>query len=106
MNSLLLTPPVVFILYLLVSYALSMSSKFFAAKGEYLPGKEKDYACGEDVGECRVQPDYSEFFPFAFFFTIMHVIALIIATVPSDIIILPIIYLVVALISVSILFRR
>jgi NADH:ubiquinone oxidoreductase subunit 3 (subunit A) len=46
-------------------------------------GKLKAYACGEDVAENRVQPDYTQFFPFAFFFTIMHVFALIVATVPG-----------------------
>lgn len=104
--SYLLAPPFVFIIYLFAFYLLSKSSVLFSAKGKNAPGKEMDYACGEDVGECKVQPDYSEFFPFAFFFTIMHVIVLIIATVPSDIIFLPVIYLVVALVSVSILFRR
>lgn len=106
MKSYILAPPFVFIIYLFVSYILSKSSALFSAKGKNTPGKEEDYACGEDIGECKVQPDYSEFFPFAFFFTIMHVIALIIATVPSDITLLPLIYLVVALVSISILFRR
>jgi len=46
-------------------------------------GRTKAYACGEDVPEHRVQPDYAQFFPFAFFFTIMHVFALIVATVPG-----------------------
>jgi NADH-quinone oxidoreductase subunit A len=104
--SILLAPPFVFIIYFIVSYILSRSAQFISAKGKNEPGKEENYACGEDVGECKVQPDYSEFFPFAFFFTIMHVIALIIAMVPSDVTLLPIIYLVVALVSVSILFRR
>ena len=30
-----------------------------------------------------VQPDYGQFFPFAFFFTILHVVALMVATVPA-----------------------
>jgi NADH-quinone oxidoreductase subunit A len=46
-------------------------------------GRTKAYACGEDVPEHHVQPDYAQFFPFAFFFTIMHVFALIVATVPG-----------------------
>lgn len=46
-------------------------------------GRTKAYACGEDVPDHRVQPDYAQFFPFAFFFTIMHVFALIVATVPG-----------------------
>ena len=46
-------------------------------------GKGKAYACGEDVKDHHAQPDYSQFFPFAFFFTIMHVLALVVATVPA-----------------------
>jgi hypothetical protein len=45
-------------------------------------GATRSYACGEDVPDHRMQPDYAQFFPFAFFFTIMHVVALIVATVP------------------------
>ena len=46
-------------------------------------GKGKAYACGEDVKDHRVAPDYQQFFPFAFFFTIMHVMALVVVTVPA-----------------------
>ena len=46
-------------------------------------GKGEAYACGEDVKDHRVQPDYQQFFPFAFFFTIMHVLALVVVTVPA-----------------------
>jgi len=46
-------------------------------------GQRKSYACGEDVKNNRIQPDYSQFFPFAYFFTIIHVVALIISTVPA-----------------------
>ena len=45
-------------------------------------GKYKSYACGENVDQPRIQPSYEQFFPFAFFFTIMHVVALVIATAP------------------------
>jgi hypothetical protein len=77
-----------------------------AAKGRNLPGKEKAYACGEDVSGNKVQPDYSEFFPFAFFFTIMHVTVLVLSTVPPNIIMLPVVYLITAAVSIFILFRR
>ncbi len=31
----------------------------------------------------RIPPEYRQFFPFAFFFTIMHVVALVVTTVPA-----------------------
>jgi len=47
------------------------------------PGKLKAYACGEDIPQTMVQPDYGQFFPFAFFFTILHVVALTVTTLPA-----------------------
>jgi hypothetical protein len=40
----------------------------------------KPYACGEDKPDHMIQPDYGQFLPFAFFFTILHVVALTVAT--------------------------
>jgi len=80
----LLTPPVAFSLLLLVIFILYRLSKGLAIKPvKDIPGKRKLYACGEDLPIRRVQPDYRQFFPFAFFFTIMHVVALILATIPA-----------------------
>jgi hypothetical protein len=80
----LLWSPVAFVVI------LAASAAFYKLLGVFsLPetgpggGKGKAYACGEDVPDHRVQPDYSQFFPFAFFFTIMHVLALVVVTVPS-----------------------
>ncbi|MFA6549664.1 MAG: hypothetical protein WCT39_07055, partial [Candidatus Margulisiibacteriota bacterium] len=44
---------------------------------------EKAYTGGEEVPTHRVQPDYSQFYPFAFFFTILHVVTLMVTTVPA-----------------------
>jgi NADH:ubiquinone oxidoreductase subunit 3 (subunit A) len=66
-------------------------------------GKLTTYACGEDIPGKKVQPSY-HLFHFAFFFTILHIAALVIATVPSgSVALLGIFYLVIALISVVIL---
>jgi NADH-quinone oxidoreductase subunit A len=106
MKSVLLIPPVAFFIYFLITFLISKLTMLTAAKGVNLPGKEKAYACGENVSGSKAQPDYSEFFPFAFFFTIMHVTVLVISTVPPDVIILPAVYLVTAAVSILILFRR
>jgi len=106
MNNVWLTPPLVFIIFLALSLLLSKGTALLAARGKDAPGKTKAYACGEDVQLNRVQPDYSQFFPFAFFFTIMHVVALIIATVPSGISWIAALYLIIAVLAIFILFRR
>lgn len=73
MNHWLLWPPVVFLLILGAALILlrGMSVFSFPAKDGAAGGKRKAYACGEDMPAGRGQPDYSQFFPFAFFFTIM-----------------------------------
>lgn len=69
----------------------------------------KSYACGEDISDSRIQPDYSQFFPFAFFFTILHVMALIVTTAPVEttrIFSIAVIYIIGACTGLYILFRR
>lgn len=77
-----LFPPVVFIIVLLFAMGLS---RFFsgwapAPKTEPGSGKNKPYACGEEIPAEKVIPDYQEFFPFAIFFTLLHVAGLMLAT--------------------------
>ena len=62
MYSIMLAPPVVFLILLAFSFAISFFSKKIAAKGTDAPGKTKSYACGEDMAENHFQPEYSQFF--------------------------------------------
>lgn len=80
MESFLLAPPVTFLIYLAISFGVSFISKRLSAVGVDSPGKHQPYACGEEMTENQGQPEYSQFFKFAFFFTIMHVVALVVAT--------------------------
>jgi len=84
-EAILLSPPIVFILLCSAMVLLSMAfSRYAFRKKEQSAGAKKAYACGEDFHDHLIQPDYSQFFPFAFFFTILHVVALVIATVPTE----------------------
>ena len=78
----LLFPPVVFIISLLFSLALAEFLTPLAAAPKRVPGSAKHnaYGCGEDVPEGKVDPDYHGFFPFAIFFTLLHVAGLMLAT--------------------------
>lgn len=111
MNLLILTPPIAFFIlagfFWLQYKGLSIFS--LGEKWKETPGKLKPYACGEDVKEHRVRPDYSQFFSFAFFFTIMHVLVLLIATIPGSNLsasIVASVFVMSAFIAVSVLFRR
>lgn len=110
MNNILLTPPVAFVIVLLAMLVFSKLLSTLAIKPKtHGEGEEKSYACGEDVPTNLMQPDYSQFFPFAFFFTILHVFTLIIATVPALTIgslAIAVIYILAAITGLVILFRR
>ena len=83
-EKILLSPPLAFLIIFLALVILSrLMQRCAFSKPNKSAGAQKSYACGEDFPNQPVQPDYSQFFPFAFFFTILHVIALVIATVPK-----------------------
>ena len=85
MSAVYLLPPVAFLVVLACVWLQSRAMDVFRMPrppGLEAPGLRKPYASGEDVDDHRAQPDYGEFFHFACFFTIMHVVALVVATVP------------------------
>jgi len=108
---LLLLPPIAFLILLVFMWLQYVGLKVFS-KGEKWPdeeGKTSAYACGHDVKDSRVNPNYGQFFSFAFFFTIMHVVALIAATFPAgnqEAMWLGVGYLVSASVGLFILFKR
>jgi NADH-quinone oxidoreductase subunit A len=102
-----LSPPIAFLVVLLVTmglfYAASLLS--FKRKGAR-GGMDKPYAGGETMKTNRFSPNYSQFFPFAFFFTILHVVTLIVATSPTGSLGIAVLYIAGALLGLFILFRR
>ena len=84
-ENILYSPPFVFIVILIAAVILSrLCSRHAFRNNKKSADRNKAYACGEDFQDHLIQPDYSQFFPFAFFFTILHVVALVIATVPTE----------------------
>ena len=106
MGTILFAPPIAFAIYWLLSAGISALSKRLAAVSEDSENKEKAYACGEDIAQNQAQPDYREFFKFAFFFTIMHVIALVVATDPEGLTLTSVVYFGVTVLSLFMLLRR
>jgi len=109
MSSFLLTPPLVFLILVLVVALELWSLRAISAKGKATDGKNKPYACGEDITNHRPQPDYSQFFSVAFFFTIIHVVVMIIATVPvssPQASVLAVLFTLCAGLGLFVLFRR
>jgi NADH-quinone oxidoreductase subunit A len=106
MGNIWMSPPVAFLLLLGLSVGISAISKALAARGADARHKTRAYACGEDMVENQGQPDYSEFFKFAFFFTIMHVVVLVVATDSLGLSPMSLIYLGVTVLALFMLFRR
>ena len=103
----LLSPPVAFFLILAASILLYLLGKRLAPKLTRTGGKLTSYACGEDIPGAKIQFGYRLFFFIALFFTIMHVAALVIATVPAGkIALFAALYLAVVFLSILALITR
>lgn len=104
-----LAPPVAFLILLATIGLLScFFSRFSFRKRASSEEAKKAYSCGEEFSGHLIQPDYSQFFPFAFFFTVLHVVAMVIATIPAETIetfAIAVVYIIGAVIGLFILLR-
>jgi NADH-quinone oxidoreductase subunit A len=108
-SELLLSPPVAFIMVLFAALCFAYVLSKLAFKPKNVPaGLTKEYACGEELPTHMIQPDYSQFYPFAFYFTILHVVALMAATVPVATIetsLIAVVYILGAIIGLFVLYK-
>ena len=80
----MVSPPVAFGVVLIAAFLLSRLVSGLAFKPKrHNQEQGESYACGEANYDNAAQPDYSTFFPFAFFFTLAHVAALVVTTAPA-----------------------
>ncbi|MCE5188338.1 MAG: hypothetical protein LLF75_04050 [Eubacteriales bacterium] len=106
--SALITTPVVFLLFLLL---LALLSFYLKRKADKTPaGKHTldPYACGQskDAVSQYVNPNFQRMFYLAFFFTVMHVLVMIVATAPKGHTLMPVAYIGVGVLAMLILFRK
>jgi NADH-quinone oxidoreductase subunit A len=109
LEKILYSPPIVFLIALLFFMLLSALFSRLAYRCKETAGARKSYACGEDLPSHMAQPDYSQFFPFAFFFTIAHVATLMMTVVPTETfetMFMALAYLLIVLVSLTIVFKR
>ncbi|WP_424244035.1 NADH-quinone oxidoreductase subunit A [Elusimicrobium posterum] len=84
MENIFLYPPIIFAVAFIGIWLFSkLTSNFSPRKPSKPKGKFDAYACGEDYTEKKIEPDYKMFFPFAIFFTVLHVAGLMIATLAA-----------------------
>jgi NADH:ubiquinone oxidoreductase subunit 3 (subunit A) len=97
----LLSPPVTFVVFLGIGLLLYRLGRAMAPKTNMTPAKGAPYACGEDAPMKKAQLSYKLFFLLAIFFTVMHVGALVVTTLPAGpMMVLGIGYLVIIMLSI------
>ena len=79
-NVSLLSPPIAFLILLAAGGLLYWGMGRLAPKKRGAGQGLKPYACGEEGPDQTIAPNYGQFLPFAFFFTILHVVALTVTT--------------------------
>ena len=105
-NILLLMPPIVFILFLLLLLSLSGGLAKFAARSSDNLRELEPFNHGQNQAEQQISAGFGSLLPLAFFFTIMQVVVLVVATTPVDALLLPLIYVAGGILALVIIFRR
>lgn len=108
LQSALISTPVVFLSFLLLLALLSIYLKRKADKTPAGKHSVDPYACGQakDAVSQYVNPNFRRMFYLAFFFTVMHVLVMIVATAPKGHTLMPVAYICVGVLAMLILFRK
>ncbi|MCB8926062.1 MAG: hypothetical protein H6652_10610 [Ardenticatenaceae bacterium] len=76
----ILTPPIAFLIYLVLAAVLSGLGRMWAYRGEQSAEKVSTYASGEEAPTHLAAPGYRPFFIVALFFAILHLGVLIVGS--------------------------
>lgn len=106
MEAVFYSPPVIFTLFFVFFIVCSKWLSKFAKKGISGEHALDSYACGQRDVENYVNPDYTQFFQYAYVFTVVHVLMLVVATTPADAQLFPVAYIVSGILTILIIFRR
>jgi NADH:ubiquinone oxidoreductase subunit 3 (subunit A) len=80
MADIILSPPIAFLIYLLLVGLLSGMGRALAGQHETNPLKESGYTGGEKMGRQLAAPGYRPFFLTALFFAIVHLGVLVLSS--------------------------
>jgi len=106
MDSWVFSPPIAFLIFVALFFAFYKGFSKYSQVNMRGEGGLDPYACGQRDVRNYVNPDYSQFFPYAFLFTIMHVLVLVTATAPYDAPILPVVFIAAGILCLVIIFKR
>jgi len=102
------SPITLFAIFFSFGGLLLGAGKLISAKGTENPAKFIHYSCGEDLDAPHSELNYHAFFRLALLFGILHIVSLVISTIPEniDMKILSAIYVIGAAVSILILLER
>jgi len=106
MDAIILAPPIAFLIFAVIFSGCSRGFSRFSHESSGREDGLDSYACGQRDVRNYVNPDYSQFFPFAFLFTIMHVLVLVVATAPYDAPVLPVVFIAAGIFCLIMIFKR
>lgn len=106
--SLWFSPPILFAIFISLGGLMLGVGKWISAKGKENPAKFIHYSCGEDLDTQHLELNYHAFFRLALLFGILHIVALVISTIPgkANTKIYSVIYVLGAAVSMLILLER
>ncbi len=98
--SILLSPPITFVVYLPLVIAIYLLGRALAGKGNPSFEKSSLYASGEEAQTIAASPGYRPYFLIAFFFAVLHLGILVVGTGTFEVKLIPyVLGLVLALIA-------
>lgn len=101
MTQIILSPPVVVLILILLYGSINYCLSFFETQAVKRVNQD-----GQQIEQSNIKPDYRHLYPYAFFFTIMQILILVLATASSGSFTLPLLYIAAGILSLLIIFRR
>lgn len=102
------TPLILFIIFLALGVIFLIIGSRISEKGEDVPAKYIHYSCGEEMELPSLILNYRSFFRLALLFCVIHIVVLVISTIPSSAEpqLIPIVYIFAAGVSMLILLEQ
>ena len=87
--NIILTPPLAFLIYIPLVFAIFFAGRGLAGKGHPSAEKSSLYSSGEEAPTTLAAPGYRPFFLVAFFFAILHLGMLVLGTGSLNVMMVP-----------------
>ena len=105
-GNILLSPPVAALLVFAAVYLIDAWLSRYSHPAANASHERDAYACGQIGVKNYVSPDYSEFYPYAALFPLVHALVLLVATAPDGTTLLPAVFVFAAFLMLYLVFRK